>query len=134
MNLTLEQRRAQFALSKINQRKTDDNYGNYRNYVKALPATILMNGLGQSAATLLAQAKGKATEAHHMLYDDLSMWLCGSDPDVPYRSKGDLMKAIVDDHGPSSENLYLLAQAEAIAYVGWLKKFAVAFLKEGQGE
>lgn len=121
---TLAQRRAAHALKCIND-ITEKEPGNYKSYVSGLPANILMNGLGQAAATLRAGGK----EAHLKLYEHLSTWLCGADEDSPYMN-GDLLKNITEH----SEEKYLHAQAEAVAYLQWLKKFAVAFLNNDEGQ
>lgn len=122
---TVEQLRAKHALAAINLLKSREHY-KYVSYVKALPAAILMNGLGQALATELSAAKGKSADAHKLLYDHVHAWLCSDCPDSPYRGCGDLIEAIVDN----DEDKYLLAQIEALAYLVWLKKFAVAFLEE----
>jgi len=117
---TLAQRRAADALKKIQNLESKD-YGKYVSYVKGLPAALLMNGLGQAAATLLSSAKGKKEDPHRLLYDHLSSWLCRDDDPA-----SDLLESITKN----DENHYLCAQAEALAYLDWLKKFARAFLKE----
>jgi len=134
---TLAQRRAAHALARVlqHQQAGKKAYGNYVSYIEALPATILMNGLGQAAATLLAKAEGKLDKPHGLLYADLQDWLCGNDPAAPYRSseaKGDdrLMHAICG----SDQRKYLHAQTEALAYLVWLKKFARAYLERGTGD
>lgn len=131
---TLAQRRAAHALTRVleHQKAGKDAYRNYVSYVEALPAAILMNGLGQAAATLLAKAGGDLQEAHGRLYADLQDWLCGSDPAAPFRQsqfRGDdrLMQAICQ----SDQRKYLHAQTEALAYLVWLKKFARAYLERG---
>ena len=118
--LTLAQKRAADALKKVTKLQGTD-YGNYRSYVSGLPANILMSGLGQAAATLRAGGK----DAHRKLYEHLSSWLCGGDEDSPYPA-GDLLENLTSH----DEALYLRAQAEAMAYLEWLKKFATAFLKD----
>lgn len=132
---TLAQRRAAYALNNIKELE-DTKCGKYLSYVKSLPATILMNDLGQAAATLLASAKfgkeDKRTDDHRAyetLYKHLSSWLCRDDPDAPYPDPKDedLMDAITNHN----QDEYRCAQAEALAYLEWLKKFAVAFLKDG---
>ncbi|WP_043586021.1 type III-B CRISPR module-associated protein Cmr5 [Geminisphaera colitermitum] len=133
MSQSLAQRRAAHALARVQAREHagKSTYGNYVAYVSALPATILTNGLGQAAATLLSRAKGKMKDAHHLLYDDLASWLCGDDSVAPYpkhKSNGRLMTAITTN----TEADYLRAQAEALAYLVWLKKFANAFLEPGK--
>lgn len=131
---TLAQRRAAHALARIlaHQKAGKDAYGNYVSYVEALPAAILMNGLGQAAATLLAKAEGDLDKPHGRLYADLQDWLCGHDPAAPFRdcpAKGDdcLMQCICD----SDQRKYLRAQTEALAWLVWLKKFARAYLDRG---
>lgn len=130
MNKTLEQVRAADALAKVkilmgqavnNSEKADQN-DKYASYVKSLPATILMNGLGQAAAFLLA----KRDDAHHILYKHLQEWLCRDDAMAPYPRSGDLLAAITEN----SRDQYISAQAEALAWLAWLKKFAVAYLEK----
>ena len=129
---TLAQRRARRALSCIQEHEKagKDIYKNYVSYVETLPATILMNGLGQACATLLAKADGKSEAPHGLLYADLQSWLCGDDPAAPYPKAGDLMEAIIRH----DQTTYLRAQAESLAYLVWLKKFANAYLERGTPE
>lgn len=117
---TLAQRRARHALERIKALE-NTSYGHYKSYVSALPATILMNGLGQAAATVRAGSQ----PGYEQLYDHLSGWLCGGDAESPY-PEGDLLTNITTHH----EDHYLHAQAEAMAYLEWLKKFATAFLEK----
>lgn len=133
MALTLEQARAADTLAKIRELEPHPKrYGNYRSYAEALPATIVMNGLGQAAATLLGQAKAKPDDPHRLLYNHLSAWLCRNDPDAPYRSASNL--ELIDAIVAQSEDAYLHAQAEALAWLAWLKKFAKAYLKKGSDD
>jgi CRISPR-associated protein Cmr5 len=130
--------RAKDALGKIDSLKAEalegNQYGNYVSYVEALPAAILQNGLGQALAILLAGAKlaraenerGTDEKAYEKLYDQIHGWLCRDNDEAPYREKPDLMDAIVN----GDEDSYIRAQAETLAYLRWLKKFAVAFLKK----
>ena len=126
---TLAQRRAAHALACV-QKHVGKSYGNYVSYVSALPATILMNGLGQACATLLSKAGGDKTKPHRLLYADLEKWLCGSDSAAPYKGTPELMNAIVT----GTQDKYLRAQAEALSYLVWLKKFANAYLEHGTSE
>ena len=121
---SLDQRRAQHALRCIKNRENDAKQSDYLSYVKALPATILQNGLGQAMATLLAAAKGK--DAHYCLYEDVQSWLCGGDKESHFSNQTDLLEAITSN----DQQHYLKAQAEAQAYLIWLKKFAAAFLND----
>jgi CRISPR-associated protein Cmr5 len=95
----------------------------YKSCVESLPAAIVMNGFGQACATLLAKAGGASgdTDAHRLVYDHLEDWLCVC---VAMGLKKPLMQAVVH----SDQSKYCHAQAEALAYLVWLKKFAQAFL------
>lgn len=121
---SLDQRRAKHALKCIRERQKDGTkQSDYLSYVKALPATILQNGLGQAMATLLAKG-GNKSAPHRRLYEDVQSWLCVGDKESPFHDKGDLLEAITQN----DQQHYLKAQAEAQAYLIWLKKFAAAFL------
>ncbi len=123
---SLDQRRAEHALGRIRKRQAHPKKSNYLAYAKALPASILQNGFGQAMATLRAAAKsGDGNDPHLLLYEDVRDWLCGDDEDAPYRNELDLLEAIVC----SDQRTYLLAHAEAQSYLGWLKKFAAAWLR-----
>lgn len=84
-----------------------------------MPAMILMNGLGQTAA--FYKSKGKAHYTN--LYDELSKWLIRSDK--PYAGKENMLKGIVEGNAKD----YRAAQVEALAYLQWVKKFAKAYAK-----
>jgi len=126
---SLEQRRAAIALETVNRIKGKGYEGKFRSYVVRLPASIVMNGLGQALASELAAAGrgevGKSDkEAHESLYEAIKNWLLAERKIYP--EKSDLMNAIVS----GSQDQYVLAQAEALAYLEWLKKFSQAFLKK----
>ncbi len=123
---TLEQRRAAHALKQVEGVQRWKYAGDYKSYAESLSATIVMNSLGQACATLLAQAKGESSDkdAHRRLYDHLEDWLCGSEARVGVSKP--LIEALVQ----SDQSTYCHAQAEALAYLVWLKKFAQAFLSK----
>lgn len=129
VNKTLEQERAKDALNKVkallkqaeaDKAKADSN-DKYASYVKSLPATILMNGLGQAAATLMASTASE----HKLLYRHLQGWLCRNDSAAPYQGADDLLDAIT----VNSRESFIRAQAEALSWLTWLKKFAAAYLE-----
>lgn len=123
--LTREQQRAQHALQSINKvrLKNAKKFGDeYKSYAEGLSASIVMNGLGQACAMLLAQAKGNSEDAHRQLYEDLQDWL-GQHTAI-YPKDQDLVKAMIS-HG---QREYVRAHAESLAYLNWLKKFAQAYL------
>ena len=123
MTRSLAQKRADDALTKIETMAANGGYGKYKSYVSSLPAEILMSGLGQAMA--LAKSK-KKLDGYDKLYQHLSGWLCAG---RPYNGS-DLIREIAGN----SEADYIRAQAEAMAYLEWLKKFAVALLEEDNKE
>lgn len=144
---TMDQRRAEDSLKKITKRHDQceqlkdkeqkqrvKELDSYADYVENLPAAILTNGLGQSLAQLLAAAKRgkKKDDPHYWLYEDLQEWLCREDSQAPYPKPEDrdILQAITRN----GRNRYMQAQAEALAWLEWHKKLAVAYLKQPEGE
>lgn len=137
--VTLDQQRAANALRAVQRLRPDDELrSSYRAYTDRLGPAIVTNGLGQALATERAAAgpPGRRTtpdqEAHAALYDHIHRWLCRSDGGV-YPGNPDLLAALVD----GDQTSYLRAQAEALAWLTWHKKFCHAELPKrvaGSGE
>lgn len=121
---TMQQKRAAAALAAVQSHKDKSYSGELRSYLHALPAMIHMNGLGQAAAFIRGKGNGKGDKAaaHQASYELLSAWLCASGQ--PYDKHSDLLTGITKD----DMHRYRLAQAEAQAYLDWVKKFAAAYL------
>jgi CRISPR-associated protein Cmr5 len=123
---TMEQRRAKYALEQVKKARQEGiKPERYKSYASNLPAMIQMNGLGQTAAFYRSKGvdnneKGKAYMA---LYQTLSDWLV--QPGQPYQGSKGLLEAITEKNIHS----YLRAQAEAVALLSWVKKFAKAFME-----
>jgi CRISPR-associated protein Cmr5 len=134
---TPEQRRAADALRAVQALKADDAFRKrYRAYADRIGPTILMNGLGQALATERAAAGSnpkKADErAHDQLYRNIEAWLCraGGVYEPLSGEKYDLFQAIT----ARGEADYLRAQAEALAWLVWHKKFCRAYLPAAEDE
>ncbi len=125
---TLDQKRAADALRKIREINVAENDGMYTSYISALPATILMNGLGQALATELAKAKANSNDSHQLIYKHLADWLSTQVPQL----NGDNAK-FLDRLMTEDQQTYVQAQSEAMAYLGWLKQFSRAFLTDQEG-
>ena len=121
---TLEQLRAANALAKVRSVESTTSAAAFASYVASLAPSILNNGLGQSCASLLARAKDRVDDPYHLLYQALQDWLCRDANDAPY-PPGDLMAALTG----GDRYTYLRAQAEALAWLEWLKRFSAAYLK-----
>ncbi len=119
---TIQQQRAKYALEKVNQAATNPriSHKEYKSYASNLPAMIHMNGLGQAAAFF--KSKG---DTHGELYNLLSGWLCQQGQ--PYAGCTNLLEGITT----KDMHAYRLAQAEAQALMDWVKKFAKAFMTDG---
>lgn len=112
--------------------------GNYVSYVKGLPANILSNGLGQAMA-MEAMGASKDT-GHRLLCRHMNIWLLGErgsdlfprvpDAGTPPPENQPARLVAMLTHAGATQDDYVRAQAEALAYLDWLKKFAVALLSE----
>lgn len=130
---TLDQQRAAFAREKIRHLETSGkDYGHYVSYASALPATIVMNGLGQALATQLAKAKGRQEHPRRLLYDHVAGWLSRQMEELHVPEQE--LPCVVDRLMQCDQDVYVRAQAEAMAYLNWLKQFARAYLKEKEGQ
>lgn len=132
MGRTAEQERAADALGKVRYigKKLDaEGRKRFVSYAESLPVAIMTNGLGQAAATLQARGEGRPHDPHYMLYDALKEWLCDS-PHAPYSGASDLMHALMN----GDRGIYLRAQVEALRWLEWIKRFAVAYLKNDVDE
>lgn len=122
---TIQQQRAKYALEQV-EAALRRNVGKkeykkeYKSYASGLPAMIHMNGLGQAAAFF--KSKGGT---HGELYTLLSGWLCQTGQ--PYAGCDNLLTGITT----KDMHAYRLAQAEAQALMDWVKKFAKAFMTDG---
>ncbi len=122
---TLQQQRAKDALTQVKSWIALNEGSKLKARCSELPFMIHANGLGQAAAFF--KSKGHK-DGYDYVFLALQSWL--TRPDTKKNGKGplagqsDLMQAIVetDLHG------YRLAQAEAIQYMDWVKKFASAYL------
>ncbi len=89
----------------------------YVNFLKGLPAMIMQNGLGQTAAML--RVKGQKDIMYTKMYELLNGFLKENLlPNV------DLMEAVIRETNVAA---YLRLQNEALEYTGWMKQFALAF-------
>jgi CRISPR-associated protein Cmr5 len=113
---TIEQLRAKRALEWAQPRVDKET----KSAAESFAPLILMSGLGQAAA--FYKSKG----GHHQrLYDLLSGWLCA--PRQPFGDgNGDLLRRLV----AADQSTYRAAQAEALAFLQWVKKFAKAYGEE----
>ena len=124
---TLEQDRAAFALDKVEPLGGDGRRAKYKTQLLKLPARLHNNGLGQTAAFLLAQGR---TNPEGRIYGWLEEWLRRDGRIYPQGER------LIDCVAGRAEGLdearvepaYRRASAEARALAVWLKRFAEAFL------
>ncbi|HID36591.1 MAG TPA: type III-B CRISPR module-associated protein Cmr5 [Ghiorsea sp.] len=130
----IDQQRANHALKEIQNLKTQgyNTYGKYVSYVKALPATILQIGLGQALATEFSSSgnDNDTGKGHDCLFKSLCNWLGRNEKEAPYSNTAMSFDGILAALTNGTQEEYTYAQYEAIAYLDWLKKFAVALLEQ----
>lgn len=123
MSALIEQQRARFALDRVARWKNAEGKlpEKLGPAADSLPALILMNGLGQAAA----YAKSQKEEHWRQMYEALSDWLCGKRDEGQktwnthpvYPKETDLLAGLT--RGDIAD--YRVAQAEALAFLQWLK-------------
>lgn len=116
---TLQQQRAKHALAQIKGWVALNEGSKLKARCSELPYMVHANGLGQAVAFF--KSKGEK-DGYGYVFVALQGWL--SQPGRPFAGQHDLMQAIVS----ADLHRYRLAQAEAIHYMDWVKKFASAYL------
>jgi len=119
MPTTKEQQRAAFALRIIiggKQIKKET-----ASFLAGAPAQIMQNGLGQAMAFWAAKAE-KEDDKHTLAFKGVAGWLTAekitsSEEKIQFLTNLNTMDV----------NTYLQAQAEALAFLQWLKRYAKAF-------
>jgi CRISPR-associated protein Cmr5 len=128
---TMEQRRAQFAWSKVSG--IDSSLREeYKDVVRKFPSMVIANGLGQALAFLMAKgskqeggaARPDEKSEHGLLYLHLEEWICESTNLIRCSEKGPfrLMRALTEQ----DSDRYRLVTMESLAIASWLKRFAEA--------
>ena len=122
---TMDQQRAKFALQGVTNAKAQlkpEECKEYHSHVSALPFMIHANGLGQAAAFYKSKAVKKLD--YQLIYELLSDWLIKENQ--PFHGKTGLLDGITN----CEMQAYLAAQAEAMAFINWVKRFAEAYMRE----
>lgn len=96
---TLEQKRAKHALDQIKSLERQGKPGKYMSYVNALPAAILMNGLGQALAT----ERAASDKAHTKLANHVAAWLLSEDAHTRYGTPTKEEAEKEDDFAPAAQ-------------------------------
>ena len=135
---TLDQKRAKFALGKVESVLANPQLSGKRQKflieLRHLPAQLHWGGLGQTAASLLAD---QDNEARQQIHKWLEEWLreSGIYAPQPGGKVPKLMQAITGRDGfEALQDRYVAATREARAIAVWLKKFAEAFLRGDAGK
>lgn len=118
-SVILDQERAREAHREVNA-LTDPDRQKFRSYALKAPSMLLSCGLGQTCAFLLAKEE--------KVFNALARWLKLKD----YVESED--KEILGDIVKMTSSRYRLAEREALAYLGWLKRMSEIYLKEDKGD
>lgn len=125
---TLEQKRAAFALARIDELKDLANKGKFRAQLLKLPARLHTNGLGQTVAFYLSAGP---EEPQSVICGWIGTWLVQREI---YQRKDRLIDSITGQAKGMDPALvepkYREAAAEVRALAVWLKRFAEAFIAE----
>jgi len=121
---TQEQKRAKQAWQDVsNDVKGKGFASEYKALAASAPADIQTNGLGQTLAFWRSKGWGKGkpqNNEHTALYNHISTWVIQK-----MGVEGDLLRWITQT---ADSTRYRQATVEALAFLGWLKRFAQAEL------
>lgn len=127
---TLQQERAKNALKEVTNwkektkgKENEEKRRKLKARTSELPFMIHANGLGQAVAFFKSKSV-KKDEGYDEVFRALQSWM--SQSKRPFAGQTDLMEAIVN----ADLRTYRVAQAEAMAYMDWVKKFASAYLSD----
>lgn len=141
MTTTLAQQRAAFALDQLQKLNLkQDDMSSFAKLLAGLPATVLLNGFGQTLAYLLAKSADKEGEAKtkrkgrdYRDYQDafrlITGWLRRQNL-LTKENEGEILHELAALDQPR----YLQAQEEALALLEWAKRFAAAGLGVRKGD
>ena len=119
---TLGQKRAAFALKKVLELRGSEVAKRFKPFSAGAPSMILQNGFGQALA--FWASKGK--DEHKEMLDILRSWLSDEMELLKGKNTPDLLKNLSE----MEQADFFEAQAEAIAVLEWVKRYANAFLND----
>jgi CRISPR-associated protein Cmr5 len=129
---SLDQQRAAHAwqnVKQVDESGSDKLRKRYAALARKTPANIQSSGLGQTLAFLRAKAGRDRQGGEWMLYQHVSAWVM-KQMKQPDHQADQLLEWVIQENTAK----YRQATAEAMAYLGWLKRFAEAVLPEPAGE
>jgi CRISPR-associated protein Cmr5 len=125
---SLDQERAKKAwacVAAVKNRKEAKLEKEYSGLARSAPTDILTNGLGQTLAFWRAKGKEDKKSAHSQIFDHVSQWC------KPQLKIGETHVSLLDwVVNTADTDGYRRATSEAMAFLGWLKRFAEAELKQ----
>ncbi|MHA2616642.1 MAG: type III-B CRISPR module-associated protein Cmr5 [bacterium JZ-2024 1] len=128
---TMEQKRASYALSKIQEVMQSDFQGKYSSYARKLPTMIVSNGFGPTLAFIKSKSSGESmsAQAYETLYQHLNDWQRLRQLLGLTHANDDLLDSGILGRNATSSS-YRLATMEALKLAEWLKRFSEAYLKK----
>jgi CRISPR-associated protein Cmr5 len=120
----LEQGRAKHAFDAASEAVKRADKSDYKSYTKKVPMLIKTNGLGATVAFM--NSKGKAYKS---ILDNLESWF-NTDPKFSTIYRGLGGDGLVQKIMNCETTNYRALTTEAMAYLGWLKRFADGLIKE----
>lgn len=128
MSKLIEQQRAEFALRAIENALAMPENSHYqhkelKSYARRLPAMIQSNGFGQAMA--FYYSKREKFHAYGMIYQMVEDWLCRSGQVYAGANEAPRLLKAITQH---DQMMYRRAQAETLALMIWVKKFAEALI------
>ncbi len=128
---SIAQIRAQYALAKVDEIKTNFNKlnnKNYKSFVAGCPTMILQNGLGQALAFWAAKSKLNLGKKEGQILEVIREWF--GRPENPLKFEIFYCKDFIQKLMQKNQNEFILFQKETLLMLEWYKRYVNAFLDD----
>jgi len=128
---SIAQIRAQYALAKVDEIKTNFNKlnnKNYKSFVAGCPTMILQNGLGQALAFWAAKSKLNLGKKEGQILEVIREWF--GRPENPLKLESIDCKDFIQKLMQKNQNEFILFQKETLLMLEWYKRYVNAFLDD----
>ncbi|HRR51790.1 MAG TPA: type III-B CRISPR module-associated protein Cmr5 [Candidatus Cloacimonas sp.] len=128
---SIAQIRAQYALSKVDEIRSNYNElnnKNYKSFVAGCPTMILQNGLGQALAFWAAKSKLNVKKKEGQILEVIRGWF--REPDNQLKLDSINCKDFIEKLMQKNQNEFVLFQKETLLMLEWYKRYVNAFLDD----
>ena len=124
--------RARMAFQRVSKSSTKVDSGKYQSALQQLPAMLQTHGFGQTMAFHMAKGNSEGGKHLDQTWRDLLEGVVAGSQDLVGRpqDRGDVKK-VADWLTKRDSREHRILLTEALAYAGWLKRWAEALIQNG---